>query len=219
MYPGSQAELLPLSDEELMAQLCSAPDRAACDVAFNEVFSRYHDRVVAWCYRVTKDHESATDLAQEVFLKAYRHRDSFRGDSRLSTWLFSITRNHCLSALKRREDETVPLDPVLHRGLRDGSVSEPCEAAERGELCRRMLRLMSRTLEPIEVRVMALHYGHDVPLATITRQLSLTNPSGAKAYIVNARRKLSGIAQRRGWDVALADPEVRVDYWQNEVAA
>jgi hypothetical protein len=66
---------------------------------------------------------------------------------------------------------------------------------------------------------MALHYGHDVPLADITRQLALTNPSGAKAYIVNARRKLNGIAGRRGWSVALAEPAKPANYWQTEVAA
>ncbi|HXJ43368.1 MAG TPA: sigma-70 family RNA polymerase sigma factor [Bryobacteraceae bacterium] len=215
----SQAEPALLSDEQLMAYLCSAPDRLVCDAAFNEVFVRYQSRVIAWCYRVTRDRDAAADLAQEVFLKAYRHRDSFRGDARLSTWLFSIARNHCLSSLKRRDDETVPLDPVLYRSLPDYRASEPDEAAERAELCLQMLRLMSRTLEPIEVRVMTLHYGYDVSLAAITRQLSLTNPSGAKAHIVNARRKLSGIARRRGWAVALANPEVRVDYWQSEVAA
>jgi len=43
------------------------------------------------------------------------------------------------------------------------------------------------------VRVMALHYGHGLPFALITRQMMLTNPSGAKAYIVNARRKLKAV--------------------------
>jgi len=206
MSTGLQAELAAFTDERLMQSLCAATDRDASDAAFQEVFSRYHQRVVTWCYRVTKDRDTASDLAQEVFFKAYRHRDSFRGESRLSTWLYSITRNHCLSAIKRREDETVPLDPVVHRGLRDESGIHPSVAAERGELCRRMLSLMKRTLEPIEVRIMTLHYGHDIPLAVITRQLSLTNPSGAKAYIVNARRKLSGIGKRRGWDVVSPIP-------------
>jgi hypothetical protein len=40
---------------------------------------------------------------------------------------------------------------------------------------------------------MALHYGHGLPLAVITRQLMLSNPSGAKAFTVNARRKLKAV--------------------------
>jgi hypothetical protein len=56
-----------------------------------------------------------------------------------------------------------------------------------------MWSLIQTTLTPKEVRVMALHYGHGLPFALITRQMMLTNPSGAKAYIVNARRKLKAV--------------------------
>jgi hypothetical protein len=50
---------------------------------------------------------------------------------------------------------------------------------------------------------MALHYGYEIPLATITQKLSLSNPSGAKAYIVNARRKLSHAIRRRAQNGAI----------------
>ena len=52
-----------------------------------------------------------------------------------------------------------------------------------------------QTLTTTEARVMMLHYGFDVPLANITKSLELHNKSGAKAYIVSARRKLRGVAQ------------------------
>ena len=172
------------------------------EVVFAEIFERYHQSVVLWCYRVAKNHEAANDLAQEVFLKAYRHRDSFRGDSSVSTWLYAIARNHCLSALKRRSHDDLPLEPSHHATLRDETVVGPDRAAELGEESRRLLRLMTRTLDPLEVRVMTLHYGHEVSLAAITRQLSLGNPSGAKAYIVNARRKLNAAMKRRNWQQA-----------------
>jgi hypothetical protein len=57
-----------------------------------------------------------------------------------------------------------------------------------------------------------------VPLATITRQLALDNPSGAKAYIVNARRKLQAVIKRRGWNVVLAAPR-DAEYWHKAAAA
>ncbi len=79
---------------------------------------------------------------------------------------------------------------------------------------------MTRTLEPLELRVMTLHYGHEVPLATITRELALSNPSGAKAYIVNARRKLHAVLHRQAWKVLMGAPRERQpDYWRDEVAA
>jgi RNA polymerase sigma factor (sigma-70 family) len=212
-------KLESVTDEILMSQLCSATDPDTADRLFNEVFNRYHARVLAWCRRLSKNGEDASDLAQEIFLKIYRRRGSFRGDSRLSTWLYAITRNHCLTAMKKRGNDSVPLDPVIHTRLRDTSTVQPDLAAERHELCLRMLLLMSRTLEPLEAQVLALHYGHEVPLAIITRQLRLENPSGAKAYIVNARRQLHGMLRRRGWNVVMAAPRSLKDSWPSELAA
>jgi len=185
------------TDEELMLLLCAAVDRNAADPIFHEVYERYHARVVSWCYRVARDRENATDLAQEVFLKAYRYRHSFRGEARLSTWLYAIARNHCITALGKTDGNLQPLDTIPALALRDHKCVAPDRAAEQNELAARLLRLMSRILEPMEVRVMTLHYAHDVSLAAITHDLGLRNPSGAKAYIVNARRKLFGKLRRQ----------------------
>jgi RNA polymerase sigma-70 factor (ECF subfamily) len=221
MGAGSAASL---SDLELMEGLRSelaastGKTREDADSLFTEVFNRYHERVRAWCYRISGDQESAYDLSQEVFIKAYRHLHSFRGDSSLSTWLYAIARNHCLTSLKRRATDDIPLDLASHSMLRDKGAEDPDLAAEQGETWRRLLQFMTRTLDPMEVRVMALHYGHDVPLATITRQLALDNPSGAKAYIVNARRKLQSVIRRRGLSVVL-EPARDAEYWRRVRAA
>ena len=57
-------------------------------------------------------------------------------------------------------------------------------------------RLMDEALDETEKRVMTLHYGHDMRLDAITAALGLTNSSGAKAYIVSARRKLNTAVKR-----------------------
>ncbi len=201
---GDRKTLTEVADEDLMFLMASTSERDESENLFSEVYSRYHNRVVGWCSRVVHDRESAMDLAQEIFLKAWRHRGSFRGDSRLSTWLYAITRNHCLTMVRMQDRRMVPIDPALRETVPESRERNALEAVEQQELSSRMLRLMSKTLEPMEVRVMALHYGHEVPLAVITRELRLTNPSGAKAYIVNARRKLQGAAKRRGWELLLA---------------
>jgi RNA polymerase sigma-70 factor (ECF subfamily) len=187
-----------VSDEELMQLLCSATDRGIAESAFGEVFARYHGRVVSWCYRIAKNRDRSNDLAQEVFLKAYRHRHSFRGEARLSTWLYAIARNHCLTSLRHPEPDVLPYDAVKPMSLRDTALRAPDAAAELRELATGLAGMMTRFLEPLEARVMTLHYAHEIPLAAITRELGLQNPSGAKAYIVNARRKLSGGSVRRG---------------------
>jgi RNA polymerase sigma-70 factor, ECF subfamily len=185
-----------LTDQELML-LCSQDEAGRRGDLFAEVFRRYHSRVTAWCFRITRDRNRSLDLAQEVFFKAYRHARSFRGDARLSTWLFAITRNHCLSFIKKMAADPVSLGESMPPGLRDPTV-EPDRDIEREQVHRRMWQIIDSTLEPLEARVITLHYGYEIPLATITRNLELSNPSGAKAYVVNARRKLSRVIRRRG---------------------
>lgn len=185
-----------LTDEELMFVLRDSDAREGESV-FAELFQRYQSRVVRWCFRVTRNRSRALDLGQEVFFKAFRHRRSFRGDSRFSTWLYAIARNHCLSSLKKIADPADSGESVPPR-LRDLTTMPPDLLIERSQRHREILRIIGATLEPLEAQVMALHYGFDVPLAVITKQLALRNPSGAKAYVVNARRKLNIVVRRRG---------------------
>jgi RNA polymerase sigma-70 factor (ECF subfamily) len=165
--------------------------------SFGEFYRRYRVRVAAWCRRMMKDPDRAEDMTQEVFLRAFRYRESFRGDSRVSTWLYSIARNYCLTALRKAGDDpaagATALDPRLH----GSSGFETLRRMERDEEFRAVWRLLHTALTPLEARVMVLHYGRELPLAEITRRLSLSNPSGAKGYVVNARRKM-GAALGRG---------------------
>lgn len=191
-------ELRDLADEQLIDLLRRAVDRSVADDLFTELFRRYEGRVRAWCERFTGDQEASIDLRQEVFLRAYRHMGSFRFDSRFSTWLYAIAHNQCRNAVKRRAAAPLELDDALAERLPDENALEPHAAIERDESYKLMWQLISTTLDPVEARVMTLHYGHEVPLAAITEQLALSNRSGAKAYIVSARRKLSGAVRRQG---------------------
>jgi DNA-directed RNA polymerase specialized sigma24 family protein len=60
----------------------------------------------------------------------------------------------------------------------------------------RLRTFLAGSLDRMERTVFTLHYGDDMPLDAITRLLNLTNASGAKAYIVSARRKLARAASR-----------------------
>lgn len=184
-----------LPDRLLMTLLASAEDPETLNRLFQEVFDRYKERVGRWCYRVTRNRDRSLDLTQEVFLKAFRNLRTFRGDSQLSTWLYVITRNHCLNSLKKWQTE--PDDTVVAPSslLLLGTTDDTHADLERAESYRQVFAYISSVLTPMEVRVITLHYVHEFTLAAITRQLMLSNRSGAKAYIVSARRKFSVLAQ------------------------
>jgi RNA polymerase sigma-70 factor (ECF subfamily) len=181
------------SDEALVFLLRSAVDQQTVDDLFGELFRRYQARVTQWCHRIIREPDSVPDMVQEVFLRAFKRLCTYRGNSRFSTWLFVITRNHCLNALKKRQTEPVEDGEMMPDDLPGTDGQEIHLAIERDQHFRNMWRLIQSTLTPKEVRVLALHYGHGLPLAVITRQMMLLNQSGAKAYIVNARRKLKAV--------------------------
>jgi RNA polymerase sigma-70 factor (ECF subfamily) len=181
-----------LSDDELIAHLLD-PAASEREAIANELFSRHYERVARWCLRVSSSREAAADLAQDVFLKAYKHLDSFRGTSRFASWLYVIVRNESLSRLQRapppmQDAEVLEMVATLDPG--------PDAMAERAARSRRLHTFLARTLDDTEQAVFTLHYGDEVPLETITRLLRLANPSGAKAYIVSAKRKLARAARQ-----------------------
>jgi RNA polymerase sigma-70 factor (ECF subfamily) len=179
-----------LSDEELVDRYRAVigPER---DKFLNQLFERHHTRVAAWCYRMTGDVDAATDLAQEVFLKVFQNLDSFRGQSKFTTWLYSIARNHCMDALKSRAATPIIAGESALERVEDLHAAELLADMERREAEQLVRQLMLESLDENEAKVMTLHYVHELPLDSVTRMLNLTNASGAKAYVVSARRKLA----------------------------
>jgi RNA polymerase sigma-70 factor, ECF subfamily len=194
--PMSLEQLL---DEELVAQYRSTAEASQRDQYINELFRRNYSRVARWCLRFTADRESAADLAQEIFAKAYQNLASFQGQSKFTTWLFAIARNHCLNAVRANARQATELatddgEEIL-LGIPD-QAETPYSAAERESSAKLVRTLLAEALDETEKVVFTLHYGDDVPLDAITRLLRLDNQSGAKAYIVSAKRKLARLAQQ-----------------------
>ncbi len=78
-----------------------------------EALVRGHTRTVyAHALRFFGDASAAEDTVQEVWIKVYRSLDSFDGRSRFSTWLYRVTRNACLDAVRAGAHRPVPVDPV-----------------------------------------------------------------------------------------------------------
>ena len=70
--------------------------------AFNELMLRYKSNVINTCYRFLLDKEDAEDISQDVFVEVYLSIKSFRGDSKISTWIYRITVTKCLDEIKKR---------------------------------------------------------------------------------------------------------------------
>ena len=72
--------------------------------AYDELVQRYQERIYATIYHMTSNHEDASDLAQESFIKAYQALKSFKGGSSFYTWVYRIAVNKTINFLKQRRN-------------------------------------------------------------------------------------------------------------------
>lgn len=98
-------------EEQLLLRRAQGGDSAA----FEDIVRAHEATVYHLALRQLGNREDAEDAAQEVFLKAYAALGSFRGESRISVWLYRITNNVCIDLLRRRRD-TVSLSAESGEG-------------------------------------------------------------------------------------------------------
>ena len=81
------------------------------ETAFSRHFERHRRELQVHCYRLTGSLHDAEDLTQETFLRAWRSRDSFRGEGTLRAWLYRIATNTCLDALRTKSRPALERPP------------------------------------------------------------------------------------------------------------
>jgi len=123
-------------DERALVQACLEGQPGAFDL----IVERHRRAVYQLCYRIVGNHEDASDLSQDVFLRAFRGLRSFRGHSSLSTWLYRIAVNVCLNRLGARN---VP-EPIDDRQFVDDRAESAAERLLRRERASRLRRAIAR---------------------------------------------------------------------------
>ena len=90
-------------DKDLIRQ-CKSGNKKAFEV----LLVKYQQKIFNQCYFLLNQNKAeAEDAAQAVFINIYNNISSFKGDSKFSTWLYKITKNHCLNLIKRRNNSPV----------------------------------------------------------------------------------------------------------------
>jgi len=101
-----------MNDAQLIEALQQKDERA-----FSELVQQYQDMIVSTCYGFLGNREEAEDVAQEVFIQVFRKIENFRGDAKLSTWLYRIAVNRSLNKIRSRKAQLlVALDQVFDQG-------------------------------------------------------------------------------------------------------
>ena len=85
-----------IDEKDILPRVANGDERA-----FRWLFNEYHHRLGAYIFRITKSHELAEEVVQDIFLKLWTNRDSLSAVTNFDAYLFVISKNHALNCLKR----------------------------------------------------------------------------------------------------------------------
>ncbi len=134
--PKASADFSAVDDAGLVRAFL-AGERAA----FDAIVLRHQRPVYQLCFRFVRNHEDAADLAQEVFVRAFKGLKNFKGDAQLSTWLYRVGVNVCLNRVSARKPETEELEPTRHIDTR---ADDPFHLVARGEKAAEVRRAIAQ---------------------------------------------------------------------------
>jgi len=184
---GSLTALGPADEAELIER-CRAHERAAHD----ELYHRFRRQVAGNLYRVLGDRTDLDDLVQEVFVIAFRGLERFRGDARLSTWLYRICVNVALGRIRTRKRRPPAVGVAdLDQAATDPSLTERPEQPDRSLERRQEREIVYRALEQLAPKKRIVLYLHEIEgldLKEIAYVVD-SNPVTVRTRLFYARRE------------------------------
>jgi RNA polymerase sigma-70 factor, ECF subfamily len=161
---------------------------------------RYQRPVISLLARLTGDSALAEDLAQDTFVKAFRHLAAFDATRRLSAWILRIAHNVGVDALRRRRIRVVSIDAApVPGGARAAEPPAPPmpDPVERHAL-RDALQSAMATLRPDQREAVVLRYEEGLSFEEIGQILGIPEVT-ARSHVHRARKELTRLLTAAGW--------------------
>ena len=169
------------ADDATLVAACLADHREAFDL----IVERNRRQVYQLCYRYVGNHEDAADLAQDVFIRAFKGLKGFKGQATLATWLYRIAVNVCLNRMALKTPRPEALDPREREDLRAERPDLTFLREERAAEVRAAIRQLPRK----QRATLILRVYHDLPHEQIAGILG-SSVGAAKANFFHALANL-----------------------------
>lgn len=168
------------SDHELVAKALQGNQKA-----FRAIVERHHATAYAVVRAILGDHDDVEDVLQNVYVKVYRGLAGFRGEARLSTWIYQIARNEAINAARRRRPDSQPIEEVAVPAPESANPEAVCGKQELG----RQMEIAMAGLEENYRMALELRYMGERSYEEIAEIMGL--PLGTvKTYIHRGKAQL-----------------------------
>ena len=174
-------------DEHMLVEMARRGDIAA----FREIVERYKRQIYMVSFDFTGNHHDAEDILQDVLIKAYRSLKSFRGDSRLRTWLHRITINTCVDRKRRLALPTTSSEEIADFSERFATAdpgSNPEKSAEAARIQKHIQDALGK-LTPLERSVFILRNYNQLQIKEVAEVLDRSEGT-VKNMLWRALKKL-----------------------------
>jgi len=173
-----------LTDTELISKILQGEQ-----ALFAQLVGRYRNYVFTLVLRFTDNREDAEELSQDIFVKAYRSLADFRGESKFSTWLFTIVRTSCITFLRKKKLDITSIDDertfLQLESRESGFKANTIEQRSRHAIVNEAIRMLS----PDDAQLLSLFYKGEQSLEEIGKIMHL-DPNTVKVKLHRARHRL-----------------------------
>ncbi len=157
--------------------------------AFSILVDKYRDVVFSIALKVLRNREDAEEIAQETFIKAFQSIGTFKGKSKFSTWLYSITYNNCMSELRKKKMPFTSLEDLPRNEAPDVSIGDSSE-----EIRVECLQKALKALPAHDYTLILLYYYEDQSVEEISTVTGLSE-SNVKVKLFRARKRLQTVME------------------------
>ena len=175
-----------ITDEDLVFEIVKTKDTEL----FAVLYDRFSAVVYNKCYSFAKNKEEAEDLMHDVFIRLFIKLNTFKGNSKFSTWLYSFTYNFCVNYVQRNSHKQKEKMTIVTDQIKENNDSfDVIEDANILELKSAKLAKVLTLIEPCEKMILLMKYQDELTIAEIKEVLNI-GESAVKMRIKRAKAKV-----------------------------
>lgn len=187
----SKKQIKLMSDEEIISTINSENS----SILFEVLYKRYHKKVLDKCYSLVKNRQLAEELAEDIFSKTFEKLSTFKSKSSFSSWLYSLSYNHCIDYLRNKKKLHYP------EWNREHEIPEIIDETDENlnAIDYENMMVIFEMIHPEEKALLLMKYQDNLSMKEIGESLRISEDA-TKMRLKRARARVIYLYKDKFWD-------------------